>query len=127
MKEGVNMRPKSKSEKIVKDIRRHTRKTYSPEEKIRIVFEGLRGETSIAELCRQEGLNPNVYYRWSKDFLEAGKRRLEGDIVREANSDEVNNLRKENNQLKHVVADLFLKNRILKKSLTGSDNGLDDA
>jgi transposase len=126
MKEGVNMRPKSKSEKIVKDIRRHTRKKYSSEEKIRIVLEGLRGETSIAELCRREGINPNVYYRWSKDFLEAGTRRLEGDIVREANSDEVNNLRKENNQLKHVVADLFLKNRILKKSLTGSDNGLDD-
>jgi transposase len=104
------MRPKSKSEKIVKDIRRHTRKKYSSEEKIRIVLEGLRDETFIAELCRWEGINPNVYYRWSKDFLEAGTRRLEGDIVREANSDEVNNLRKE----------------ILKKSLTGSDNGLDD-
>ena len=120
------MRPKSKSEKIIKDIRRHTRKKYSSEEKIRIVLEGIRGETSIAELCRREGINPNVYYRWSKDFLEAGKRRLQGDTIREANSEEVNNLRKENSQLKHVVADLFLKNRIIKKSLTGSDRGLDD-
>ena len=109
------MRPKSKSEKIIKDIKRHTRKKYSSEEKIRIVLEGLRGETSIAELCRREGINPNVYYRWSKEFLEAGKKRLEGDTVREATSDEVSNIRKENNQLKQVVADLFLKNRILKK------------
>ena len=89
------MRPKSKSEKIVRDIKRHTRKKYSSEEKIRIVFEGLRGETSIAELCRQEGLNPNVYYRWSKDFLEAGKKRLSGDTVREANTDEVIGLKRE--------------------------------
>jgi len=120
------MRPKSKSEKIIKDIKRHTRKKYSSEEKIRIVLEGLRGETSIAELCRREGINPNVYYRWSKEFLEAGKKRLEGDTVREATSDEVSNIRKENNQLKQVVADLFLKNRILKKSLTGLDNDSDD-
>ena len=121
------MRPKSNSEKLVRDIKRHTRKRYSSEEKIRIVLEGLRGESTIAELCRREGINPNVYYRWSKDFLEAGKRRLQGDTIREANSEDVNNLRKENNQLKHVVADLFLKNRILKKSLIGSDNGLEDA
>ena len=120
------MRPKSKSEKIVKDIRRHTRKKYSSEEKIRIVLEGLRAETSIAEICRREGINPNVYYRWSKEFLEAGKNRLQGDTVREATSDEVGELRKENNQLKHVVADLFLKNRILKKSLTGLENESDD-
>lgn len=120
------MRPKSKSEKVIKEIKRHTRKKYSSEEKIRIVLEGLRGETSIAELCRREGINPNVYYRWSKDFLEAGKKRLQGDTVREANSEEVSNLRNENNQLKHVVADLFLKNRILKKSLTGSENESDD-
>jgi transposase len=120
------MRPKSKSEKIVKEIRRYTRKKYSSEEKIRIVLEGVRGEISIAELCRKEGINPNVYYKWSKDFLEAGKKRLEGDTLREANSDEVNHLRKENNQLKHVVADLVLKNRILKKSRPGSDNESDD-
>jgi transposase len=120
------MSGRSKSEKIVRDIKRHTRRKYTSEEKIRIVLEGLRGEISIAELCRREGINPNVYYKWSKDFLEAGKKRLEGDTVREANSDEVNQLRKENNQLKHVVADLFLKNRLLKKNQTGSDDHTDD-
>jgi transposase len=93
------MSGRSKSEKIVRDIKRHSRRKYSSEEKIRIVLEGLRGETSIAELCLREGINPNVYYRWSKDFLEAGKKRLEGDTVLEANSDEVGNLRKENNIL----------------------------
>jgi transposase len=120
------MSGRSKSEKIVRDIKRQTRRKYSSEDKIRIVLEGLRGETSIAELCRREGINPNVYYRWSKDFLEAGKKRLEGDTVREANSDQVKSLREENNQLKNVVADLFLKNRVLKKSLTGSDDHMDD-
>ena len=84
------------SEKLVKDIRRRTRKKYSSEEKIRIVLEGMRGEESIAELCRREGLNQNVYYRWSKEFLEAGKQRLAGDIKREANSTEVTDLKKEN-------------------------------
>ena len=120
------MSGRSKSENIVRDIKRHTRRKYSSEEKIRIVLEGLRGETSIAELCRREGLNPNVYYRWSKDFLEAGKRRLDGDTVREANSEEVNKLRQENNQLKHVVADLFLHNRVLKKNRTDSEDHTDD-
>ncbi len=104
-----------KSDKVVKNIKRNTRKRYSSEEKIRIVLEGLRGEISIAELCRREGIYPNIYYRWSKDFLEAGKKRLEGDTVREATSSEVSGLKKENNQLKQAVADLFLKNRILKK------------
>jgi len=126
LRKGVTMRSKSKSEKVVRDIKRHTRRKYTSEEKIRIVLECLRGETSIAEICRHEGINPNVYYRWSKDFLEAGKNRLQGDTVREATSDEVSELRKENNQLKHVVADLFLKNRILKKSLTGLENESDD-
>ena len=116
----------SKSEKVVKDIKRHTRKKYSSEEKIRIVLEGLRGEHSISELCRKEGINPNVYYRWSKEFLEAGKKRLEGDTVREATSNEVSHLHQENSQLKHLVADLSLKNRVLKKSLTGSEYGSDD-
>src|SRR3982075_55385 len=86
---------KEPAEKVVKDIRRATRKQYSAEEKIRIVLEGLRGEDSIAELCRREGLGSNVYYRWSKDFLEAGKKRLAGDVVREATSDEVKGLRRE--------------------------------
>ena len=115
-----------KSDKVVKNIKRNTRKSYSSEEKIRIVLEGLRGEISIAELCRREGIYPNIYYRWSKDFLEAGKKRLEGDTVREATSSEVSDLKKENNQLKQVVADLFLKNRILKKSVTGMEDSSDD-
>jgi transposase len=115
-----------KSDKVVKNIKRNTRKRYSSEEKIRIVLEGLRGEISIAELCRREGIYPNIYYRWSKDFLEAGKKRLEGDTVREATSSEVSGLKKENNQLKQAVADLFLKNRILKKSVTGMEDESDD-
>jgi len=104
---------------IVRDIRRNTRRKFSSEEKIRIVLEGLKGETSIAELCRREGIVANLYYRWSKEFLEAGKKRLQGDTVREATSSEVDDLRKENDQLKQLVAELLLKNRLLKKSMTG--------
>ena len=96
---------KEPAEKVVQDIRRATRKHYSAEEKIRIVLEGLRGEDSIAELCRREGIAPNLYYRWSKDFLEAGKKRLAGDTARAATSDEVNDLRREAMALKEVVAD----------------------
>lgn len=116
---------KPPAETVVKEIRRATRKHYSAEEKIRIVLEGLRGEDSIAELCRREGLGSNIYYRWSKDFLEAGKKRLAGDAVREATSDEVKGLRRESLALKEAVADLTLENRLLKKSVTGS--GDDDA
>ncbi len=94
------------TEKLVKDIRRRTRKKYSAEEKIRIVLEGLRGEESIAELCRRESINQNVYYRWSKEFLEAGKQRLAGDIKREASTTEVTDLKKENDQLKRLLADM---------------------
>ncbi len=107
---------KEPAETVVKEIRRATRKHYSAEEKIRIVLEGLRGEDSIAELCRREGIPPNVYYRWSKDFLEAGKKRLAGDTAREATSDEVRSLRREAAALKEVVADLTLENRLLKKA-----------
>jgi transposase len=82
-------------------------------------LEGLRGEDSIAAICRREGINPNLYYRWSKDFLEAGKKRLNGDTVREATSGEVSDLKSENDQLKQLVAELSLKNRVLKKSLSG--------
>ena len=96
--------PKESAEQAVKDIRRQTRRRYSPEERIRIVLEGLRGEDSIAELCRKEGINPNLYYRWSKEFLEAGKKRLAGDTAREATSDEVKALRAEMAQLKEAVA-----------------------
>jgi len=112
---------KVSAEEVVRDIRRQTRKKYSAEEKIRIVLEGLRGEDSIAELCRREGIAPNMYYKWSKEFLEAGKARLTGDTKREATSSEVDGLRQENEQLKQVVAELLLKNRVLKKSATGRE------
>lgn len=108
-------------ESVVKEIRRNTRRKYSAEEKIRIVLEGLKGEVSITELCRREGIVSNLYYRWSKDFLEAGKKRLAGDTVREATSSEVGDLRSENEQLKQLVAELSLDNRLLKKSQTGME------
>ena len=106
-------------EAVVREIKRRTRRKYSSEEKIRIVLEGLRGEMSIAELCRKEGIQENVYYKWSKDFLEAGKKRLQGDTAREATSSEVIDLKKENDQLKTLVAELSLKNRVLKKISDG--------
>ncbi len=105
----------SNTEKHVKDIRRKTRRKFSSEEKIRIILDGLRGEYSIAELCRKEGINNNLYYRWSKDFLEAGKKRLAGDTVREANTDEVVDLKKENSDLKQAVAERYLRHDWLKK------------
>ena len=108
----------------MRDIRRATRRQYSSEEKIRIVLEGLRGEESIAELCRKEGINQNLYYRWSKDFLEAGKKRLSGDTARAANSDDVKDLRVEARQLKEALAEQMLENRLLKKSMIG--DGGDD-
>jgi transposase len=116
---------KEPAEKVIKEIRRATRKHYSAEEKIRIVLDGLRGEDSIAELCRREGINQNLYYRWSKEFLEAGKKRLAGDTAREATSEEVKGLRREAGALKEVVAELTLENRLLKKSMTG--DGGDEA
>ena len=116
---------KAPAERVVKDIRRATRKQYSAEEKIRIVLEGLRGEDSIAELCRREGISQGVYYKWSKDFLEAGKRRLAGDTARAANTDEVRDLRKEARDLKEVVAEQMLEMRLLKKSMIG-DGGEDE-
>lgn len=120
-----NRTPKDSAEKTVRDIRRATRRNYSAEEKIRIVLEGLRGEDSIAELCRKEGINQNLYYRWSKEFLEAGKKRLAGDVVREATSDEVKNLRQEALGLKAAVAELLMENRLLKKSvLGGGEDGI---
>ena len=112
-----NRTQKDSAEKTVRDIRRATRRNYSAEEKIRIVLEGLRGEDSIAELCRKEGINQNLYYRWSKEPLEAGKRRLAGNVVREATTDEVKSLRQETLGLKEVVAELLMENRLLKKSV----------
>lgn len=116
------MRPKSSSakrpaEQVVKDIRRATRRHFSAEDKIRIVLEGLRGDDSIAELCRKEGIAQSLYYVWSKDFMEAGKRRLAGDTARAATTDEVKDLRRESSALKECVADLTLENRLLKKSI----------
>ena len=108
------------AEKTVRDIRRATRRQYSAEEKVRIVIAGLRGEDSIAELCRREGIVQNLYYRWSKEFLEAGKKRLAGDTARAATSDEVKDLRREASALKEVVAELMLDNRLLKKSTIGA-------
>jgi transposase len=111
--------PSQTAEQHVREIRRATRKKYSAEEKVRIVLSGLRGEYSIAELCRREGIAESLYYAWSKEFLEAGKRRLSGDTERQASSGEVKTLRQEMNGLKELVADLSLENRLLKKSMTG--------
>ena len=108
---------KSPSERIVRNIRRVTRKQYSSEEKIRIVLDGLRGEFRIAELCRREGIAESLYYSGSKEFLEAGKRRLAGDTARAASSSEVTDLRREARQLKEVVAEQALELRRLKKSM----------
>jgi len=100
------MAEKQDTGSVVREIKRRTRKKYSSEEKIRIVLDGLKGEMGIAEICRREGINPNVYYKWSRDFLEAGKKRLQGDTEREATSIEVVDLKKENEQLKQLVAEL---------------------
>ncbi len=127
-RQGVEMSQKpvtqrAAAEKVVKDIRRATRKQHSAEEKIRIVLSGLRGEDSIAELCRREAIAQSLYYSWSKEFLEAGKRRLAGDTARQATSPEVKELRAEAAALKEAVADLTLENRLLKKSMTGAGDG----
>jgi len=108
---------KATTESIIKEIKRNTRHKFSAEERIRIVLEGLRGEESIADLCRKEGIQATMYYKWSKEFLEAGKRRLNGDTKREADSKEVKDLRTENESLKQLVAELSLANKVLKKTL----------
>jgi transposase len=121
-KSGTQKEP---AEKVIKDIRRATRKQYSAEEKVRIVLEGLRGEESIAALCRREGIAESLYYNWSKEFLEAGKKRLAGDTARAATSDEVKHLRREAHDLKEVVAEQALELRLLKKSMI-ADGGDDE-
>ena len=113
----------SSSEQLVRDIRRATRKHHSAEDKIRIVLDGLRGESSIAELCRREGIAESLYYVWSKEFLEAGKKRLAGDTARAATSDEVKALHQETRQLKEVVAEQALELRLLKKSMMADGGG----
>ena len=110
---------KDGAEATVRDIRRRTRKQYAAEEKIRIVVAGLRGEDSIAELCRREGIAESLYYSWSKEFLEAGKKRLAGDTARQASSGEVKDLRRAMRDLKEALAEQMLENRLLKKSMTG--------
>ena len=120
-----NQRITDDADRVVKDIKRQSRRRFSAEEKIRIVLAGLRGDESIAELCRQEGIAQSQYYSWSKEFMEAGKKRLTGDTMREANTDEVKGLRKETRDLKEVVAEQALELRLLKKSMTG-DGGDDE-
>ena len=109
------------TESIVKNIKRNTRKRFGSEEKIRVILEGLKGEDSVAEICRKYGITPNTYYSWSKSFLEAGKRRLNGDTEREATTDDVSDIKKENDSLKQLVAEISMENRVLKKSLNGLD------
>jgi transposase len=110
---------KKSSESVIKDIKRETRRLFNAEEKIRIVIEGMRGEDTIAAICRKYGINDSLYYKWSKDFLEAGKKRLNGDTDRSANTAEVDHLKRENDNLKKALADLYLHNELLKKSVTG--------
>ena len=123
MRRKHEARPDS-AEKTVRDIRRATRRPHAAEEKIRIVLEGLRGEDSITELCRREGIAQSLYYKWSREFLEAGKKRLAGDTAREATSEEVKALRAEARNLKEALAEQMLENRLLKKSVIGG--GEDD-
>ena len=115
------MKEKQSVTSLVKEIKRRTRRVFSSEEKISIVLEGLRGEDSIKELCRKYGIHESNYYNWSKDFIEAGKKRLSGDTVREANTGEVKELRTENDTLKREVAELYLQTKVLKKNLNGLD------
>lgn len=112
---------KNAAQNLIKDIKRKTNRIYSSEEKIRIVIEGLRGEESIASICRKYGISDTLYYKWSKDFMEAGKKRLSGDTERNANAEEVEQLKRQNNDLKKAIADLYLHNELLKKSLTGTE------
>ena len=115
------MAKKKSASSLISELKRKTRRTYNSEEKIRIIIEGIRGETTIAELCRKEGISQGIYYKWSKDFMDAGKRRLTGDTMREANTSEVKDLKDVSSSLKELVAELSLENRMLKKNLSGED------
>ncbi len=114
-------RKKSTAREVVKEIKRRTRRVFSAEEKISIVLEGFRGEESIASICRKHDIHQNTYFKWSKEFMEAGKRQLSGDVVREATKDEVSQLKKQNDDIKRELANLYLENQGLKKSLNGQD------
>lgn len=115
------MTKRKSASSLISDLKRKTRKVYSSEEKIRIIIEGIRGESSVAELCRKEGISQGIYYKWSKDFMEAGKKRLNGDTMREANTSEVKEIKHENGSLKELVAELSLEVRDLKKNLSGEE------
>ncbi|MFT5103570.1 MAG: transposase [Candidatus Latescibacterota bacterium] len=115
------MTKKKSASSLISELKRKTRRTYNSEEKIRIIIDGIRGETTTAELCRREGISQGIYYKWSKDFMDAGKRRLTGDTMREANTSEVKDLKDVSSSLKELVAELSLENRILKKNLSGED------
>ena len=117
--------PNGLADKHVKEIKRKTRRQFSAEEKIRIVLDGLRGESSISELCRRKGIAESLYYNWSKDFMEAGKKRLAGDTTRQATSNEVTGLKREARDLKEVVAEQTLELRLLKKSMLGDGGDLE--
>lgn len=112
---------KQSARSVISAIKRRTRRIFTAEEKIQIVLEGLRGEESVASVCRKYGIHENNYYNWSKEFLEAGKKRLSGDTERQATSGEVSSLKKENSQLKELVADLLMQNTVLKKNLNGTE------
>jgi len=115
------MSRKKSASSLISELKRKTRRVYGSEEKIRIIIDGIRGETTIAELCRKEGISQGIFYKWSKDFMDAGKRRLTGDTMREANTSEVKELKDVNSSLKELVAELSLENRMLKKNLNGED------
>ena len=115
------MSRKKSASSLISELKRKTRRAYGSEEKIRIIIDGIRGETTIAELCRKEGISQGIFYKWSKDFMDAGKRRLTGDTMREANTSEVKELKDVNSSLKELVAELSLENRMLKKNLNGED------
>lgn len=113
---------KPSASSVISAIKRRTRRIFSAEEKIQVVLECLRGEESVASICRKYGINENNYYNWSKEFMEAGKKRLSGDTERQATSGEVGSLKKENSQLKELVADLLMQNTVLKKNLNGTES-----
>lgn len=115
----MGRKSKQSASSMVQEIKKRTRRSFSSEEKIMIVLEGMRGEESIAEICRKYSIHQNLYYKWNRDFIEAGKKRLSGDTTREATSDEVQDLKKENDALKKEVAELYLANKVLKKNLNG--------
>jgi len=124
-KPHLKMEEKSKkqsADQVVKEIKRRTRRTFTAEEKIKIVLEGMRGEDTIAAICRKYAIHANNYFKWSKEFIEAGKRRLSGDTLREATRDEVTELRRMNDLLKRELGELYIDNKELKKTLTGLES-----